>query len=161
MKTEICAQVLKFAVAMNGVEIDHKDEVGEYRSSVFTEIEQTFGFQGQPPADKKYFEGEWVVSFGHSGQREGFEVASHQKFLENGVAEYRSTDGTHEVLNNCWVLNGDVSFSVWDYVAPMPEYGIDESTHSEERFHALVKDQDEFVLFNGDGSMVYHYLRKK
>ena len=39
----------------------------------------------------------------------------------------------------------------------MPEYGIDEPTYSEDRYHVLVKDDAFFVLFNGDGSLVMVY----
>lgn len=43
----------------------------------------------------------------------------------------------------------------------MPEYGIKEPTYAEDRYHVLIKDEGEFVLFNGDGSLIKVYERAK
>ena len=43
----------------------------------------------------------------------------------------------------------------------MPEYGIEQPTYSEDCYHVLIKSGEEFVLFNGDGSLVMVYARTK
>ena len=39
----------------------------------------------------------------------------------------------------------------------MPKYGKPEPTYSEDRYHILFNDEDEFVLFNGDGNVILVY----
>lgn len=141
--------------------IDHKDEPGEYRNSVFARVQETLKFKGDKPAGPEAFLGSWAVRFGNPYSIEAAPVTSYQSFLEDGAAPARAADASWKNLKDRWKFNDDGSFSLWAYVEPMPEYGIDESTYSEERYHVLMKNSDEFVLFNGDASLIQVYTRVK
>lgn len=135
--------------------IDHKDEPGEYRAGVFERVQQTLKFKGMAPKDRKSFFGDWVCQIENSPPK------SYQSFSSNGDAQSRAVDGSWQSLKDKWEFNEDHSFSLWSYVEPMPEYGINEPTYSEERYHVLIKNEEAFVLFNGDGSLILVYTKEK
>lgn len=141
--------------------IDHKDEPGEYRNSVYEGVQETLKFKGEKPASPEALLGDWVVRFGNPYSISAAPVTSYQSFLEDGAAPAKAADGSWQSVKDRWKFNDDGSFSLWAYVDPMPEYGIDEPTYSEERYHVLMKNSDEFVLFNGDGSLIQVYTRVK
>jgi hypothetical protein len=86
---------------------------------------------------------------------------SYQTFRDDGSSSSKAMDGSWENTKDRWKLNSNLSFSLWSYVDAMPEYGIDEPTYSEESYHVLIKNQNEFVLFNGDGSLLMVYSRNE
>jgi hypothetical protein len=133
--------------------IDHKDQPGEYRASVFQEVQLKLKFKGEQPKDRNIFLGDWVCRFGDS------EPKSFQSFTPDGNTSSKAVDGTWESKKDRWELNTDLSFSLWAYTEPMPEYGINEPTYSEERYHVLIKSKNEFVLFSGDGSSILVYSK--
>lgn len=139
--------------------IDHKDEPGEHREGVFTYVRQTVGYTGSTPVGPDYFLGDWVWGFLVPGSYDQFTPFARKSFDADGSAPGKALDGSSESPNDRWVLNEDMSFSEWTYVDPMPEYGHDKPTMQEDRYHVLIKDADEFVLFNGDGSIVMIYRK--
>ncbi len=139
--------------------IDHKDEPGAYRTAVFEAVQRTLDFKGEEPTDRNVFFGDWVCRFGNPYSIGASLPTSYQSFDPDGNAPAKAIDGTWQNLKDRWALNSDHSFSLWSYVEPMPEYGIDEPTYSEERYHVLMKSTEEFVLFNGDGSLILIYTR--
>lgn len=142
-------------------QIDHKDKPGEYRNSVFEAVQETLKFKGEKPPGLEVFLGNWVCRFGNPYSIEGAPVTSYQSFLQDGSATEKAVDGSWQNLKDRWKFNDDGSFSLWSYVEPMPEYGIDKPTYSEERYHVLMKHSDEFALFNGDGSLIKVYTKVK
>lgn len=138
--------------------IDHKDEPGEYRDAVFAEVQRLLGFTGSKPNDVNVFLGDWKCSMkpyleGHS------EPKYYQRFLSNGSAPVKACDGSYDNPKDKWKFNDDKSFSLCTYVEAMPEYGIEKPTYQEDCYHALIKDKNEFILFNGDGSLILLYKR--
>ena len=138
--------------------IDHKDEPGEYRNAVFSEVQKLLNFTGHKPNDANAFLGDWECSInpyleGHS------EPKYYQSFLSDGSAPVKACDGSYENPKDKWEFNKDNSISLWTYVEAMPEYGLEEPTYSEDCYHVLIKNENEFVLFNGDGSLIFHYKR--
>jgi hypothetical protein len=142
-------------------QIDHKDEPGEYRAAVFAAVQKTLGFKGEPPTGPTVFVGDWICRIGNPYSIATEPPMSYQTFRPDGSSSARAMDGSWENTKDRWKLNGDLSLSLWSYVEAMPEYGIDEPTYSEERYHVLVKTQNEFVLFNGDGSLILVYSRNE
>lgn len=140
-------------------QIDHKDEPGEYRAAIFEAVQSTLGFKGEPPSGPAVFIGDWVCRTGNPYSIATEPLVSYQTFRADGSSLARAMDGSWENMKDRWELNSNRSFSLWSYVDAMPDYGIDEPTYSEERYHVLVKNQDEFVLFNGDGSLLMIYSR--
>jgi hypothetical protein len=55
---------------------------------------------------------------------------------------------------NEWRLNEDGSFSMLVWIAAMPEYGLPDPSHEEQRMHLAELPDGRFVLWNGDGSRV-------
>ena len=141
--------------------IDHKDERGEHRDAVFDYVRQNLGFTGSEPTNAEFCLGDWKCSFFQPHLPEKFKPFTYQSFRSDGSAPAKAIDGSFDNPKDRWVLNDDIGFSLWTYVEPMPEYGIEEPTFSEDRYHVLIKDQNQFVLFNGDGSIVMVYERKE
>jgi len=140
--------------------IDHKDEPGAYRDAVFDSIRRNLGFTGSAPANAEFCLGDWTCSLFQPFAPEKYKAFTYQSFRSDGSAPARAVDGSFDTPKDRWALNDDIGFSLWAYVEPMPEYGIKEPTFSEDRYHVLIKDQNEFVLFNGDGSIVLVYSRR-
>jgi len=80
-------------------------------------------------------------------------------FHADGTAPAKAVDGTWDNPKDYWQFNADHSFSELSYVEAMPEYGLDEPTYSEDRYHVLKNGEGEFVLFNGDGSLILIFSR--
>ena len=137
--------------------IDHKDKSHKYRDAVFNEVRQRVGFEGKPPTNAAAFLGDWVYRL----QSANAEPLAYQSFYADGRAPLEMIDGSSKSPNDRWKLNEDGSFSDCYYVEAMPEYGIEEPGHAEERYHVLFRDADTFILFNGDGSIIKYYERKK
>ncbi len=136
--------------------IDHKDKLGEQRKAVFAEVQERVGFTGTPPKGASDFLGDWTYRF--LSKTEPF---AYKRFHADGRAPGKAVDGSFDNPNDRWRLNEDGSFSDWYYIEPMPEYGIEEAGHGEERYHVLFRDADTFILFNGDGSLIMIYERAK
>lgn len=151
------ASVMAYGETMD--RIDHKDEPGEYRAGVFAEVQKTLGFKGEPPSNTTVFIGDWICRTGNPYSISTEPLTSYQTFRADGISSSRAMDGSWENTRDRWELNRNHSFSLWSYVEAMPEYGIEEPTYSEERYHVLMKNKDEFVLFNGDGSLLKIYSR--
>lgn len=140
-------------------QIDHKDEPDEYRAGVFVAVQKTLGFKGEPPSGPAVFVGDWVRRTGNPHSIATKPLMSYQTFRADGSSSSKAMDGNWENTRDRWELNSNRSLSLRSYIDAMPEYGIDEPTYSEERYHVLVKNRDEFVLFNGDGSLLMIYSR--
>ena len=141
-------------------QIDHKDQPGEYRAAVFAEVQRRLSFRGETPADPAFFLGDWVCRFARDSSEQS-PPHCYRSFFPDGTAPARAADGAWSTPKDCWKLNEDRSFSLWSYVEAMPEYGIEQPTYSEDCYHVLMKNGEEFVLFNGDGSLVMVYARTK
>lgn len=137
--------------------IDHKDEPGDYRRAVFDSIQREFDFLGKRAADETCFIGDWTYRYHVPTGLADKTACVSIGFHPDGTAPNRAADGSFDNPKDRWAFNEDKSLSLWSYVEPMPEYGIDEPTYSEDRYHVLVKDDAFFVLFNGDGSLVMVY----
>ncbi len=139
--------------------IDHKDEPGAYRIAVFAEVQRRIGWSGETPEDRSFCEGDWVYRFAPFNPSDESPAFAYVSFFSDGAASSRAVDGTWHSPANRWAFNDNRSFSYWSYIEPMPQYGIDEPTYSEDRYHVLTNGRREFVLFNGDGSLVQVYTR--
>ncbi len=149
------------SLAADDTRIDNKDEPGEYRAAVFDQVQNELGFSGEPPSGPAIFLGDWVTVTQIHGLRptEPVPPSAVRSFLEDGTTPLKAVDGSFEYTKDRWVLNDDGSFSIWAFVEPMPEYGIFEPMHSEDRYHVIMNGSDKFVLFNGDGSLMMLYER--
>ena len=141
--------------------IDHKDKPGEFRDAVLDDIRQSLGSIGSEPTNAEFFLGDWKCGSLHPSLPEKFKPSTYQSFRSDGSAPEKAIDGSFDNPKDRWVLNDDIGFSLFTYVEPMPEYGIDEPTFCEDRYHVLIEHQNRFVLFNGDGSIVRVYERKE
>ena len=142
------------------MKIDNKDKSAAHRTAVFEEVQRVLDFTGSPPSASEFFHGRWIYRFHVPYAAEQSANFAFQSFHADGAAPIAAVDGSFNSPKDKWVLNDDGSFSCWSFVEPMPEYGITEATYSEDRYHVIVKNQDEFVLFNGDGSLIMVYLRE-
>jgi hypothetical protein len=138
--------------------IDHQQEPGSPSVLVFEEVRRSLDFKGVTPTDRAFFIGDWTYRFTSQDNSPAF---AYQSFLANGAAPAKAVDGTWDQKENRWEFNDDRSFSLLYYTQAMPEYGVEKSTYSEERFHVLLKSRDEFVLFNEDGSVIIIYARAR
>jgi len=75
------------------------------------------------------------------------------------MAPCKALDSSYDNPQDRWVFHEDKSLSIWTYINPMPEYGIDEPTYQEDRFHALKMNEKKFVLFNGDASIIMIFAK--
>ena len=139
--------------------IDHKDRPGEYRNAIFDAVQQELGFTGIGPTDGQSLVGDWVYRFHVPGAGTEGEPFAYKSFHSDGSAPARAVDGTWDSPRNRWKLNDDGSYSDLSYIDAMPEYGIEEPGHTEERYHILFDGADRFVLFNGDGSLIQVFDR--
>ena len=139
--------------------IDHKDKPGEYRDQVFAYVRTKVGFEGRKPMGVSDFVGDWQYWMFDPFKEDQGAPYAFQSFTADWRAPLRAADRSFENPQDRWKLNEDMSLSQWSYIDPMPDYGIDEPTYSEDRFHALVNGDDQFVLFNGDGSIIMLYER--
>jgi hypothetical protein len=133
----------------------------ENREAVFQEVQSELGFRGTRPADGTFALGDWVWRYHWRHAPEKSEPVSEQSYNADGSAPAKALDGSYDNPKDRWVFNEDRTLSRWSYVDPMPEYGIDEPTYSEDRFHVLVRDADTFALFNADGSVIMVHERAK
>ncbi len=139
--------------------IDSKDKPGAYRTAIFEEVQQVLKFKGEAPASQNVFLGDWVCRLVNLSSPDVSRLWSHTSFYPDGNASSKGADGRRTSLKDRWKFNSDHSFSLWIYSDPMPEYGLNEPTYTEERYHVLMKSADEFILFNGDASLVFIYSR--
>ncbi len=137
---------------MEPVPVDHKDKPGKYRQQVRAGVFSRVGAQGRPVASREPLVGDWAVSF----------VGLHGEKLEQRFVYRLKPDGSAVIemnpeppsTENKWRLNEDGSFSMLVWVAAMPEYGLPDPCHEEERMHLAALPHGRFVLWNGDGSLV-------
>lgn len=140
--------------------IDNKDEPGQYRREVFEDVQAQLGFKGAPPTRAEAFLGDWLYRFHWRHDTRNTTPTARQSFQKDGYAPAKALDGSFENPKDRWVLNEDMSLSIWSHVDAMPDYGIPEPTYSEDRYHVLLNGPDTFVLFNGDGSIIMIYERE-
>ena len=140
--------------------IDHKDKMGAQRAAVFAEVQAQLGWQGAQPVSGRFAHGDWTYRHHWRHDPDNPAPTAHQELRADGTAPSRAVDGSFEAPNDRWVFNDDASLSLWFYADPMPEYGLDEPSYTEERFHVLIRDADCFALFNGDGSIIKIYERR-
>lgn len=142
--------------------IDNKDKPGQDRDAVFEEVQRELNFRGQTPTDAVFFIGDWTCTYSSNfASWDNLPPDVFRSFFADGAAPGRAVDGTWDQPKDRWKFNEDKSFSDWTYIDPMPEYGIDKPTFSEDRYHVLIRSPDKFVLFNGDGSLIMIYSRAK
>lgn len=137
---------------MASAPIDHKDEPGEYRQRVRSNVFDRVGVRGEPVASADQFVGSWRVHFvGMRGETSG--QSSVYRLSTGGRAVVESA-GQPPAENDRWRLNADGSVSWLVWCAAMPEYGLPEPTYQEQRMHAAALSDGRLVLWNGDGSLV-------
>ena len=137
---------------MDDAPVDHKDKPGEYRQRVRAGVLGRVGAQGSAVTSREKLVGDWLVSFvGFQGQEP--KQAFVYRLTADGKAVVEMT-GQPPSTENQWRLNDDGSFSMLVSVAAMPEYGLPDPTHEEERMHLAALPDGRLVLWNGDGSLV-------
>jgi len=131
--------------------LDHKDKPGEYRQQVRAAVFGRVGAQGSPVASREKLVGDWLASFvGFQGQPKH---AFAYRLTSDGRAVIEMT-GEPASTENEWRLNEDGSFSLLVWIAAMPEYGLPDPSHEEQRMHLAALPDGRFVLWNGDSSLV-------
>ena len=137
---------------MEAAPVDHKDNPGEYRKQVRAGVFDRLGAEGSRVDSREKLVGNWVVRFvGFQGAKP--EQAFVYRLKSDGKATIEMT-GQSPSTENEWRLNEDGSFSMFVWVAAMPEYGLPEPSHEEQRMHLAALTDGQFVLWNGDGSLV-------
>src|SRR5688500_6750540 len=128
---------------MESAPIDHKDEPGVYRDAIRSNVLDRIGARGEPVASRDQLIGDWRVSFvGMRGETSGPTFVYRLSSTGRAVVEM---PGQPPSGNDRWRLNADGSFSLLVWCAAMPEYGLPEPTHEEERMHAAVLPGGRFV----------------
>jgi len=141
------------------VPIDHREESAEDRAALFNWVQGQIGFSGYHASNAAAFLGAWQWRFVGLGSDSAPWFAVNN-LGQDGSARSTATDGSFDNDKDRWAFNEDGSFSYWTYADEMPEYGILEPSYSEDRYHVLFKDENAFVLFNGDGSVIEYHERK-
>lgn len=126
---------------------------------LYAEIRRLFGIAGTTPTDASPFLGDWTYRHYWRHDPGATEPSGHHSFAADGAAPNRARDGSFDNPHDRWSFNEDGTLSLWLHTGTMPEYGIDQPTYSEDRFHVLLTGPDDFVLFNGDGSVILLYRR--
>jgi len=136
--------------------IDHRDLSGEHREGVFRFISEALCLDGERPPSADFFIGDWTMAFFDGRGR-----APHEqiRFNEDGSAPCKALDGSYDNPKDGWEFHNDCTVSLWTHIDPMPQYGINEPTYEENRYHALKGGENRFVLINGDGSIVMIFER--
>jgi hypothetical protein len=137
---------------MEDAPVDHKDTPGGYRQQVRANVLGRVGAQSSAVTSREKLVGDWLVSFvGFQGQEP--KQALVYRLTSDGKAAVEMT-GQPPSKEDEWRLNDDGSFSMLVWVAAMPEYGLPDPTHEEQRMHLAALPDGRLVLWNGDGSLV-------
>lgn len=131
------------------LQIDHKDEPGDYRDRVRAVVLKPFGGRSRRITRPEQLVGDWDVCW-------------------MGPVDYKRidqlrADGTYcrKVLDSPigpsigeWRLHPDGSYGEFCWCAPNPELGILEPTLDEEKYFIAAISDKRMVTWNGDGSWV-------
>jgi hypothetical protein len=130
--------------------VDHKESDAKYAEIVRAGVAQRVGAELLPIDDPAFLVGKWRSSLGLSRRSRDVE---------------HFADGTMPASANLpdakpgkWRLKGDTYIQT-TWVPPMPEYGIDNASWSEEAYRCARISEGQFVYWNGDGSLVITLTR--
>jgi hypothetical protein len=126
--------------------VDHKDSDAEYADQVQKFIAKRIGAELLPAQAPQAFVGRWRSSVAPNAKRD-FDL----EHLADGTLP--STLDEPNAKPGKWLLEDETYFQT-TWVPPMPEYGIDEESWSQEAYRCAVTADGRIVYWNGDGSYV-------
>lgn len=140
---------------------DPTNQIFACDEGVLEEVQKQLDFIGFTPEEPSFFVGDWTSCLKSIPDKTKTEIVSKHRFFQDGRLHTKDADESFEARNDRWVFNSAESISIWQYVEAMPEYGIEEPTYSEDLYNVICKNNDEFALFNADGSIIFIYTRSK